>query len=98
MSITAPIRPAYTKGQTVTPAAAAASVNIDAASKQVCLTNLGLNVCYVRVSPDGTAATTADMPVLPGSQIVISKGQEDDALSYISAGGTTLHIITGEGW
>lgn len=98
MSITAPIRPAYTKGQTVTPASVAASVDIDAAAKQVCLTNLGLNVCYVRVSPDGTAATTADMPVLPGSQITISKGAEDAKLSHISAAGTTLHIITGEGW
>lgn len=98
MTIKAPIQPAYTKGQTVTPAAAAASVDIDASAKQVCLTNLGLNVCYVRVSQGGDAATTADMPVLPGSQVIISKGTDEGKISHISASGTTLHIITGEGW
>ena len=98
MSVLAPFNPAYTQGQTVTAAAAAASVSINKTAKQVAVTNLGNNVAYVRIGTGTIAATTADMPVLPGTQVSLTKGEGQDVLSHISAAGTTLHIIPGEGW
>jgi hypothetical protein len=93
-----PFKPNYTQGQTVTPAATAASIDIDANAKQVSLSNLGLNVCYVRISTSAlNAATTADYPILPGSKEIITKNVGDNKLSYISADGTTLHVMPGSG-
>ena len=97
MTIKAPINPSYTSGQIVTPAAAAASINIPQ-TKQVCLTNLGVNVCYVRIGQAGIAATTADYPVPPGIQVIVTKQETDTVLSHISAAGTTLHVMAGEGF
>lgn len=98
MSALQPFNPAYTTGQVVTPAAAAASITINGPAKQVCLTNLGVNVCYVRVSDVAISATTADYPVPAGQQVLITKGDGQTILSHISAAGTTLHVMTGEGW
>ena len=97
MTIRASFQPRYGQGQVVTPAAASASVNIDGNAKSVVLTNLGANVCYIRISSDNTAATTADYPIPAGQQQTLSKGEGEDKLTHISAAGTTLHIITGEG-
>lgn len=98
MSVLAPINPAYTQGQTVSAAAVAASISINKTSKQVAVTNLGLNVAYVRTGTGTIAATTADMPILPGTQVTLTKGDNQETFSYISAAGTTLHVIPGEGW
>lgn len=99
MSALQPFNPAYTQGQTVTPAAASASVAINPSSKQIALTNVGTNICYVRISNDAAVtATTADYPVPGGTQVVLTKGDGDNRIAYISAAGTTLHIIPGEGW
>lgn len=94
---TKPFNPAYTTGQTVAAAAVSASVAILADNESLVVTNTGLNIAYVRVSRDAASATTADYPVLPGSQISLTKGFEDDVFSYISAAGTSLHVITGKG-
>ena len=59
--------------------------------------NNGANVCFVRIGAGAQTATTADMPVRAGSEIVVSKGDGDDTLAHISAAGTTLYIQTGEG-
>lgn len=98
MTIKAPVQPTYGRGQIVTPGAVSAQINIDAQAKQVVLTNLGANVCYVRVGSGSQAATTADYPVPAGAQMVISKGDGDSTLAHISAAGTTLHVIPGEGF
>lgn len=98
MTVKAPLAPAYTQGQTVSPAAAAAFITIGKGAKSLCLTNTGSNICYVRTGVSGIEATTADYPVLAGIQTVISKPQDHDTLSYISASGTTLHAIPGEGF
>lgn len=98
MANIAPFNPAYTSGQVVTPAAAAASISVNAVSKQVCLTNLGAAVCYVRLSDVAISATTADYPVPPGIQVVITKQDGHSILSHLSAAGTTLHVMTGEGF
>lgn len=100
MTIKAPFNPSYTTGQTVTPAAAAANISIPADGKQVCLTNLGTNVCYVRIGVGVGlwSATIADYPVPPGAQVIVTKGDGVNILSHISPAGTTLHVMAGEGF
>lgn len=85
-------------GNTVaTPAAASASIAISAVSQSVRLVNSGANICHVRIGSGAQVATTADLPVRAGSEIIVSKGDGDDTLAHISAAGTTLHIQAGEG-
>ncbi len=93
-----PFNPAYGSGQVVTPAAAAAAVtNLNSDDSQVVVTNLGSNVCYVRVAAAGNAST-ADYPLPSGAQVALTKGVGQTRLSHISASGTTLHIMTGNGF
>ena len=98
MTIIATFAPTYTKGVAVSPAASSASTQVGEGSKTICLTNTGTGICYVRTGVSGVAATTADYPVLAGSQVTISKPQDHTHVAYISAAGTTLHIIPGEGF
>ena len=42
-------------------------------------------------------ATTADIPVRSGSEIIVRKRSGDVTVAHISAAGTTLNIATGEG-
>ncbi len=99
MTTKAPIQPAYTTGQTLAPAAGSATATIRAGNKQQILTNLGANVCYVRIgASDLGAATVADYPVPPGAQVVVTRSDEDTKLSHISPLGTTLHVMNGEGF
>lgn len=98
MSILETFAPAYGKGVTVTPGVSSATTTIGAGSKSLTLTNTGANICYVRVGSSGITASTADYPVLSGAQVSISKAQDHDTLAHISAAGTTLHIIAGEGF
>lgn len=95
---TSPFSPSYGRGITVAPGAASASTDVAGNSQTLCLTNLGANVCYVRMSDVAVAATTADYPIPGGAQVTITKPREYDLLTHISAAGTTLHIIPGEGF
>lgn len=93
-----PFNPAYGSGQVVAPAAGALAVtNLNKGDQNVVVTNLGANVCYVRVSDAGDAST-ADYAVPAGAQVCLTKAPEQQRLSYISASGTSLHIMTGNGW
>jgi hypothetical protein len=98
MSTFIPFNPAYTSGQTKTSAALAASFSVAAGTNQVCITNTGSYIAYVRIGVGSFSATTADYPVLAGSQVVLTKAQDDTAISHISASGTTLHFICGSGF
>ena len=98
MSALQPFNPSYTQGQTVTAAAAAASITINAVAKQVVITNRGANEAYIRIGTGAISATVADMIILPGNQISLTKGDGQETVSYISVLGTSLHIIPGEGW
>lgn len=90
--------PAFGQGQTVAPGVATASAIIGAGSRSLCLTNLGTFTCYVRSTLGASSATIADYPVLPGTQVSITKSQAADTVSYISPGGaSSLHIIPGDG-
>jgi len=94
-----PFAPHYGVGQVVTPAAAAAdAAPLNADDQVVVVTNLGTNIAYVRIAASGPA-TVADYPVPPnGGQVPLKKGIGETRLSHISAAGSTLHIITGNGW
>ncbi len=99
MAIDVTFNPAYTKGITVAPSAASASSAIGFGSKALCITNLGSVVVYVRVGDSGVAATAADYPILPLTQLSISKEQDATHVAYLAASGTgSLHIIPGEGF
>ncbi len=99
MTIRAPVQPAYGTGSIVViGAAGVGSAAINAVAKQVILTNQGANPVYVRVSNNATAANTADYPVPAGAQVVITKGDGDNAIAWNSPAGTTLHYMTGEGF
>lgn len=98
MSIFAPFNPAYTSGQTKTSAALAASFSVAAGTNQVCITNTGSYIAYVRIGVGSFSATTADYPVPSGAQVVLTKAQDDTVVSHISASGTTLHFICGNGF
>ena len=98
MAVLETFAPHYGAGIIVAPAAGSAASAIGLSSKTICLSNLGANVCYVRTGLSTAVATTADFPVLPGFQVTISKPQDDTHVAYISAAGTSLHIIDGEGF
>lgn len=98
MTVRAPFQPRYGAGQVVTPAVGSANITIGKGNKNLCLTNLGAAVCYVRVGTGAQTATTTDYPVPPNAQVVIGKDEENDSLAHISATGTTLQVIPGEGW
>lgn len=97
MAITTAFSPAYGSGQTVSPAAAAASITLANTGNSICLTNTGTNICYVKVSAAATSATTADYPVQAGAQVILTRDPQQTVLSHISASGTTLHVMLGEG-
>lgn len=97
MTIRAPFQPGRGANLIATPAASSASVPINSQAKSVRLVNSGANICHVRIGSGAQTATTADMPVRAGSEIVVQKGEGEDTLAHISASGTTLHIQTGEG-
>ena len=97
MTIRAPFQPRRGVNVVATPAASSASISIDPEAKSVRLVNVGANICHVRIGEGAQTATTADMPVRAGSEIVVQKGEGEDTLAHISASGTTLHIQTGEG-
>ena len=99
MSIRAPFEPRRGTNQVVSPAAASASVTVDPVAKSIRFVNSGAAICHVRVGTavSGVPATTADMPILAGTSIIVQKGDGENTVAYISAAGTTLHIQTGEG-
>lgn len=91
--------PAYTQGQTLSVTTTSAPLTIGRGSMSLCLTNLGNQPVYVRVSTGTVAATTADYPVMPLAQVTITKSQDMDTVSAITASSTSsLHVIAGEGF
>lgn len=101
MTAKRPFMPHYGTNQVLTAAAGSLSAAIDPNDEQVRITNTGANKAYVRTynSANGTqSATIADLNVAPGQTTTITKGVNHNALAYISAAGTGLEVITGEGW
>jgi hypothetical protein len=100
MSVQAAFNPTYGSGVTVSPGVASASSTIGFGAKALVITNLSSTVVsYVRVGEGAQTATAADYPVLPSTQIVLSKAQDQNTVAYIApAGGGSIHIMAGEGY
>lgn len=98
MSVLQPFNPKYGSGQNVSPAAASAAITIGKGEKQVRLVNTGAAACQVRLGVAGVVATAADFHLPGGATEVITKEQDHDTLAHISATGTTLNVMVGEGW
>jgi len=92
-------QPSYGSGVIVAPSSTSASSTLGAGSLNIVVTNLSSSVTsYVRVGPGAQTATTADYPVLPSTQISLSKARDDGTVAYVTASGTgSLHIIAGRG-
>lgn len=97
MTVRAPFNPIAGANQVVSPGASSVSTTVNASSKSVRLVNVGSNICHVRISSGAQTATTADMPIRAGAEIIVSKADGQDTVTHISALGTTLHIQPGEG-
>lgn len=101
MTFKQPFDPKYGSNQVLTAGAAALVATIDKANKQVRIVNSGANGahirCYSSQASPVPVASTADFFIPAGMASVITKDGTHDQLSYISALGTTLHVITGEG-
>jgi len=91
--------PAYGTGVTVAPGAISAYSTLTGAGPSIVLTNLSDSVtAYIRTGVDSAVATTADYPVLPNTQVSLSKGRFENVVAYITASGTgSLHIMSGKG-
>lgn len=83
--------------QVVSATNTSASVTVNKEDKAVRLVNTGENVCYVRIGAGAQTATTADLPVRAGGEIIVRKATDQETVAYISAASTTLNIATGEG-
>lgn len=92
--------PGYTQGITITAGAASANGAVDSNTKRrsVCVTNLGAAVAYVRCGGSTVVATTADFPVLAGTQVTIGKEADFTHIAVIAPSGTPdVHAIPGSG-
>ena len=99
MSVMQTFNPSWGSGQSLTPGAASASVTFGAGRKSFVVTNTGSVTCYVRAGKSDVIASSADYPVLAGSQVSLTKDQDHTHLAHIAASGTgALHIIPGEGF
>jgi hypothetical protein len=92
-------QPSYGSGVTVAPSGTSASSTLGLGSQSIVVTNLSSSVIsYVRVGAGAQTATTADYPVLPGTQVSLSKARTDNTVAYITGGSAgSLHIIPGRG-
>lgn len=98
-----PFFPAYGTNQALTLAAATpGNATLNKESRQVRIVNTGANIAYVQtfssVDQPGTLATAVDFPVPAGAMCTISKDTDHDTLAYLSTAGTTLNVMSGDGF
>lgn len=98
MAIKYAFNPAYGTGQNLTAGAASASVQVPAGPKSIRIVNTGTtNPAYVRIGSGAQTASTADLLIMPNTIEVFTKDMDHTTVAYISASGTTLNMILGEG-
>lgn len=100
MSAKQPACPSFGNGITVSVTNASTAFTLLAKSQQVICTNLSANVIYIRITPAGGNATTADQPIQPNGQIIITKFYDQLAGAAIAsvAGPSSLHLMPAEGY
>lgn len=92
-------QPVYGTGVTVATSASSASTTFSTPTENVVVTNLSSSVVsYIRIGEGAQTATASDYPVLPNTQVSLSKARSDNTIAYISDGGSgSLHVISGRG-
>lgn len=70
----------------------AGQIEISKSSTELRIVNTGSVVAHVRISSDGSSATAADAPVLPGKDLRLAKGLRSNVVSYYSASSTLIFI------
>lgn len=77
---------------------ASASIEKGKGSKSILATNTGTVTVYFRCGDSAVTASAADYPVLAGSQITITKFQDDTHLATYSALAGAVEVMAGEGF
>lgn len=98
--IFAPFSPDFGAGTVQTLAAAGtATLTVRKDARQVCFTNQGANPVYARIGDSSVAnASIADYAIPANGQVIVTKSNQADTIKLLSPAGTTVHVITGEGW
>lgn len=95
------LKPFTPTGPTVTMSCSSTNAQATIASyaSQVRITNLGTNKVFVRfAAAAATADAAADMPVLSGQSVVVTKGNAGHVAAICAATETaTLYLTPGEG-
>jgi hypothetical protein len=91
-----------TSALTITAAQSTVVFTPQSANPQILLTNVGTAVIFVRIQPtsDTTAASATDVPILPNTKLVLTRGTgEAFTLRATAAGaGSTLYVTPGIGF
>lgn len=97
MTVKAPFQGNRGGNRIVSVVAVSSSASIASSNKSVRIVNTGASIAHVRIGPGAQTASNADTPIRAGTEIILSKGDGDNVIAYISSAGTTLHIQPGEG-
>jgi len=99
MNTLEPFTPNFGSGVTVTASSTSANITVPENAESVCITNIGANIAYIKTGVlVGATASIADYPILPYAQAIITKSSSHGYFAYISAAGTSLHVMIGEGF
>ena len=97
-----PFVPYLAKTQSIAVTSASTNITFTAAvaPTQLLITNSGSGLCFVRYGVGAqTASITTDMPILPGTQAIVSCAGSTTGFAAISIGAatTTLYVTPGYG-
>lgn len=94
-------QPSFGNGRTVTATtssvSATAFTGIDIANTEIYVFNSGTGIAFARWGVGAQTATTADVPLPPGSVQVFNKGSADNFAAISATGSNAVLIITGRG-
>ena len=84
--------PSYGNGISITGAATTANAEIDSNRTRSALTvtNTGSDLVYVRTGDSTVVATSADYPVLGGTQVSLSKFEDHSHIAVIAPSGSPV--------
>lgn len=90
--------PAFKSGKSISATATSARVALDTETGSVVPTNTGTELCYVCFGDSTVVATSADYPLIGGTQVSLGRDPRATHAAAICPGGTsTVLLISGEG-
>lgn len=92
-----PFIPQYGRTVSVTSSGSSNSTSITGVSPTLVLTNTGSTLCYVKLGTGAVTATTSDLPILPGSAIVVSRAITEDVIAVYCATSGNVLATPGDG-